>query len=131
LLALGGRGDIFLDLRTKVPVGHSWLDRGAIVTPFRKSSLGTRMLQGVALSFWLTLFWYLLRAGSSRRLSMRAAALLLLTVGTAGAAGGGAYHATDRLRAGGGIRAMIANTITVAAYCVVAFAMLALVAHWL
>jgi len=98
------------------------------VDPSHKSSVGTRIVQGVAVAFWLTLFWYVVRGGFARHLSMRAGALLLLTVGVAGGAGGGTYHATDRLRAGGGGRETLANLVTVGVFSVVAFALLALLA---
>ena len=96
-----------------------------------KSPLGTRVLQGVAIGVWLALFWFVVRVGFARRLSMRSAALLFLTVGVAGALGGGAYYATDRLRAKGGEAETIANLISLAAYFIAAFALLALLARWL
>jgi hypothetical protein len=98
---------------------------------FHKSRLTTRILQGIAVAVWLTLFWYVVRGGLARRLSMRAGALLILTVGVAGAVGGGTYYATDKLRASGGGRETIANLITVGAFFLVGFAMLALVGRWL
>ncbi len=101
------------------------------MAPPHKSPLGTRILQGIATAVWVALFWFVVRVGFHRQLPMRTAALLLLTVGVAGAVGGGTYYATDRLRAGGGQRETIANLICLAAYFVVAFAMLALVARWL
>jgi len=101
------------------------------VAQLHKSPLGTRIFQGIAVAVWLTLFWYVVRGGLARHLSMRAGALLLLTVGVAGAVGGGTYYATDRLRGRGVQRETIANLITVGAFFIVAFAMLALVAHWL
>jgi hypothetical protein len=103
--------------------------REAVMSQFHRSPLGTRILQGVAVAAWITLFWYVVRVGFARRVSMRAAALLLLTVGVAGAVGGSTYYATDRLRAGG--RQTIADLISLAAYTVVAFGLLALVARWL
>lgn len=101
------------------------------MTQFHKSPLSTRVLQGIAVAVWLTLFWYVVRGGLARHLSMRAGALLILTVGVAGGVGGGTYYATDRLRASGVRRETIANLITVGAFFIVAFAMLALVARWL
>jgi hypothetical protein len=101
------------------------------VVRHHKRPLSTRILQGVAVSLWVTLFWYLVRGGLTRHLSMRAVALLLLTVAVAGAAGGGAYYATDRLRARGVWHGTAANLITLAVYFVVAFALLAVVSRWL
>ena len=105
--------------------------REVVVAQFHKSPLSTRILQGIAVAVWLMLFWYVVRGGLARHLSMRAGALLILTVGVAGGVGGGTYYATDRLRASGGGGETIANLITVGAFFVVAFAMLALVARWL
>ena len=105
--------------------------REVVVAEFHKSPLRTRILQGIAVAVWFTLFWYVVRGGLTRHLSMRAGALLILTVGVAGGVGGGTYYATDRLRAGGSGRETIANLITLGAFFIVAFAMLALVARWL
>ena len=88
-------------------------------------------VQGVAIAFWLTLFWFVVRVGFARHWSLRTGALLFLTVGIAGALGGGAYYVTDGLRARGGTRETLANLISLGAYFVAAFALLALVARWL
>ena len=97
-----------------------------------KRPLGVRMLQGIAVAVWVALFWYLVRLiGWGRRLSPGAAAPLFLTLAVAGAAGGGAYYATDGLRAAGGTRGTLANLLTVTVFSVVAFTCLALVARWL
>jgi hypothetical protein len=101
------------------------------VASLHKSSLGTRIVQGVAIAFWLTLFWFVVRVGFARHWSLRTGALLLLTVGVAGAAGGGAYYVTDGLRERSGWSETIANLISLAAYFVVAFVLLAVVARWL
>ena len=105
--------------------------REVVVAQFHKSPLSTRILQGIAVAVWLMLFWYVVRGGLARHLSMRAGALLILTVGVAGGVGGGTYYATDRLRASGGGGETIANLITAGAFFIVAFAMLALVTRWL
>ncbi len=81
------------------------------------ASLSTRVLQGLALAVFMTLFRVIAGVVSAKTFSIDETAILFGSVSLGGAAGGAAYYATDHLRAVGGWRKTVANVVSLLVYC--------------
>ena len=90
--------------------------------------LRTRMLQGIGLAAFLTLFRLCAGIAGSNPLPIRALTVLFGSVALGGGVGGAAYYATDAWRFRGGWRKTAANVGALLAYAFATAACVALAA---
>ena len=95
-----------------------------------RAPIHTRVLQGVGLAAFLTVFRMAAYLRSPKEFSMAQLALLFGAVSSGGAVGGVVYYATDKWRVIGGWRKTVANVLSLLAYCFGTIAVIGLV-YWL
>jgi hypothetical protein len=88
----------------------------AVEAPIHDAPLKTRVLQGMGLAAFMTVFRVLF---SGEKVGFKERALLLVVVSVGGGAGGVVYYATDAWRARGGALKTTANVVSLLAYCAV------------
>jgi hypothetical protein len=87
-----------------------------LAAPIHEAPLGTRVLQGMGLAAFMTVFRAVF---SGERVEFKDSVLLLVVVSVGGGAGGVVYYVTDAWRAGGGPLKTTANVVSLLAYCAV------------
>jgi hypothetical protein len=83
---------------------------------FHDAPLKTRVLQGMGLAAFMTMFRIVF---SGEKMRFKERLLLLVVVSVGGGAGGVIYYATDAWRARGGALKTTANVVSLLAYCAV------------
>jgi len=103
---------------------------GTYEVPIHRAPIGTRMLQGLGLAAFMTVFRMAAYGGSWKSSSLAELAVLFGAVSTGGAIGGAAYYATDKWRVLGGWRKTLANVLSLLAYAFMTLAAIGSV-YWL
>ena len=80
----------------------------------------TRVLQGIALAAFVTVFGLALDPSRRAGLTFGQVLMMVPLTAAAGGFGGAAYFALDPLRAAGGWRRTVANVLSLLAYCAAA-----------